>query len=83
MTCNLQQLGQYLSGIGISQQTSLQCFTLETAHKSLDYIHTSLIQHYQLFQFLFEETQQEEHIQTQVSALKSHFIECFLPFFKG
>ena len=68
MKDNLQQLGQYLSGIGISQQTSLQCFTLETAHKSLDYIHTCLIQHYQLFQFLFEEMQEEEHIQTPVSA---------------
>lgn len=62
------QLQKYLGGIGIpKQQTSLKCFTLEIAQTCLNYIYTTLVQHYSLFEYLFEEKQEDDIIQANVS----------------
>lgn len=62
----------HLAGVGISQQTSLQCFTVETATLAIQYFSCSIFKHYQLFKYLFSEKQEEDHVPISVSL----FIGC-------
>lgn len=60
---NIKALQQYLVGVGVpNSQSSLKCFTTNEAVITLQYVHSSLFQHYRLFQYLFIETQEEEII---------------------
>ena len=55
---NIQEMKCMMHGVGVSKQTSLQCFTVEVANKVLQYIAESLFQHYRLYEFLFTEEQE-------------------------
>lgn len=55
-----------LAGVGVSQQTAVQCLTPQTARLVVECVTTSLFQHYHLFQSLFEDQQSELQIDSQV-----------------
>ena len=55
-----------LAGVGVSQQTAVQCLTPQTASLVVECVTTSLFQHYHLFQCLVEEQQDEQQIDLQV-----------------
>lgn len=62
----MNNLKSYLAGVGVSDQTCLKCFTAKVATETVSYIQTSLLQHYSLFEYIYEEKQEDELIQTQV-----------------
>ncbi len=49
-----------MAGIGVSQLTSLQCFTVEIANIVIQYIAENLLQHYSLYEYLFTEEQEQQ-----------------------
>lgn len=55
-----------LAGVGVSQQTAVQCLTPQTARLVVECVTTSLFQHYHLFQCLFEDQQSDLQIDSQV-----------------
>ena len=55
-----------MRGVGVSQQNSLHCFSLEMAQQVIQYIAENLLQHYHLFQYLIDEDQEEETISNEV-----------------
>ena len=56
-----------LSGVGLADvPTAVECFTREVAVMVVQYFHTTLFQHYVLFQYLFSEEQEEETVKTDV-----------------
>ncbi|XP_011410551.1 PREDICTED: uncharacterized protein C10orf107 homolog [Amphimedon queenslandica] len=63
---NLNELKSYFAGVGVSDQTCLKCFTPKVAMATISYIHTSLVQHYTLFEYILQEKQEDEFIQTQL-----------------
>lgn len=64
---NINALKQHMTGVGIPNcKSSLKCFTADEAVTTLQYFHSSLFQHYRLFQYLFSETQEQEVIQDKV-----------------
>lgn len=65
---NLKELQSLLSGVGVpNAPTPLECFTSETGSTVLQYLQTTLFQHYHLFQCLVTEEQEEETRTLQVS----------------
>lgn len=63
---NLNELKSYFAGVGVSDHTCLKCFTPKVAATTISYIHTSLVQHYTLFEYVLQERQEDELIQTQL-----------------
>lgn len=61
---NLKELQALIASVG-SVPTSLECFTSEVSTRVLQYIQTSLFQHYSLFRYLFTQEQEEETHTTQ------------------
>lgn len=53
-------------GVGLSRETALQCFSAEEAVLAVEYVSSSLFQHYRLFQALFSGTQGEQEIDSEV-----------------
>ena len=64
---NMQELQKVMVGVGVSKETALRCFTKEQALLAIQYLSTSLFQHYRLFQLLYTEQQEEECINTKVT----------------
>ena len=60
---NIRQLRGMLAGA--SQQ---KCLTPQVARRVVEGVTTGLLQHYRLFQYLFEEQQSEHHIDLSVNA---------------
>lgn len=65
----LHALENQLKGIGISNQTMLQCFSLERAQQTLRYVADSMLQHYKLFEYMLKEEQESEDMPLEVSSL--------------
>jgi hypothetical protein len=64
---NIKELQTLMTGVGVPDvPTSLECFTSEVATMALQYIQTTLFQHYTLFQYLFTEEQDTETFAMQV-----------------
>ena len=63
---NIQQLQGMLAGVGVSNETAVQCLSPEAARQVVEFVTTSLFQHYRLFQYLFEEQQSDLHIELPV-----------------
>ena len=63
---NVEEMKAMFSGVGISQQTSLQCFTVEVSNKVLRYVSDTLFQHYNLYEYLFSEEQGEKELSEEV-----------------
>ena len=63
---NIQQLQGMLAGVGVSSETAVQCLSPEAARQVVEFVTTSLFQHYRLFQYRFEEQQSELHIELPV-----------------
>jgi hypothetical protein len=78
---NVQQLQSYLMGIEGSSphQCSLNCFTINVAQKCIEYIHTSLFQHYSLFEYIIHEKQEDEPILVQLQACVPPNVETLCP----
>lgn len=56
-----------MANVGIpSVPSSLECFTSEVATTAIQYIQTTLFQHYALFEYLFTEEQETETHATRV-----------------
>ena len=72
---NIKELQTLMSNVGVPDTpTSLECFTTEVASMTLQYIQTSLFQHYSLFQYLYTEEQETEMHTAQVGSFKKNFI---------
>ncbi len=63
---NVRELQKMMVGVGVSDETALKCFTKDHALMAIQYVTSSLFQHYRLYQLLFTEEQEEEHIITKV-----------------
>lgn len=69
LTDSLKELQQLMSNVGGgsgSAQSSLQCFSSETAVATVQYMQSTIFQHYHLFQLLFSEQQQEEKLNEEL-----------------
>ena len=61
------ELQHHMVGVGVSPDTtSLRCFTQKEAVLAVEYLSSTLFQHYRLFHLLFTEQQQEELLTTKV-----------------
>lgn len=70
MSENVKELHAVLATVGIpGAPTPLECYSTEVATTTLQYIQTTLFQHYTLFQYLFTEEQETEITTTEVSSL--------------
>lgn len=63
---SVQELQQHMVGVGLSEQSSLRCLSKEKGQQVVEYIAGSLFQHYHLFEYLFSEEQQQDHISSRV-----------------
>ena len=59
ITDNIKEMRSMMAGIGISQLTALQCFTVKVANTIIQYIADNLLQHYSLYEFLYTEEQED------------------------
>ena len=64
---NMAELRVLLSGVGVSKQTALRCFSHEQGALAVEHLSSSLFQHYRLFQCLFSEEQELEEMSSNVS----------------
>lgn len=65
---NVKELQTLLCNVGVASiATSLECFTCAVASTIIQYIETTLFQHYTLFQALYTHKQQTDTLATQVS----------------
>ena len=68
---NVKQLEHYVEGVSTpdSKTCPLKCFTSDVAMDVIQYICRSLFQHYRLYQYLFNNKQEEETISLRVSSI--------------
>lgn len=70
---NLKELQTLMSDVGIPDvPTPLNCFTTELAASVVQYVQSTLFQHYSLFQYLFTEGREEETHSTHVCENNAH-----------
>lgn len=67
LAASVMELQRHMVGVGVSPDTSsLRCFTQKEAVVAVEYLSSTLLQHYRLFHLLFTEQQQEELLTTKV-----------------
>lgn len=77
---NIKELQTLMSNVGVPDTpTSLECFTTEVASMTLQYIQTSLFQHYSLFQYLYTEEQETEMHTAQIDVEIPNPEPCVFP----
>lgn len=65
---NVKELQSLLCTVGVpGMATSLECFTYDESTTVIQYIETTLFQHYTLFQCLYTHKQQTDTLAAQVS----------------
>ena len=72
---NIAELKKFLAGVGVDNPHSSQCggldvFSFPQATEVVDYISSTLFQHYKLYQYLFTEEKAAEVIELQVCTMK-------------
>ena len=80
---NIAELKKLLVGVGVDNPHSSQCggldvFTFTQATEVVDYITSTLFQHYKLYQYLFTEEKAAEVIELQVSTIKLNYLYYYL-----
>lgn len=76
---NIAELKKFLAGVGVDSPTSSQCggldvFSFAQATEVVDYISSTLFQHYKLYQYLFTEEKAAEVIELQVCTTQFELI---------
>lgn len=63
---NVREMETMMMGVGVSDETVLRSFMKEHALLAIQYVTSTLFQHYRLFQLLFTVEQEDEYFSTKV-----------------
>lgn len=75
---NIAEFKKFLAGVGVENPSPSQCggldvFNFAQGTEVVDYISSTLFQHYKLYQYLFTEEKDAEIIELQVLKIKLYF----------